>query len=221
MAIESEKVYFTSDLHFSHGNILKYSNRPFMNEYEQGVVDQYLSDKENEEYSKAYFGLRLSKDTINRHDEALITNWNAKVPKNGIVYNLGDFCFDARKAVSIIDRLNGQIFFIRGNHDKNIGQFQHKFGWVKDLYELKVSDKDARHGTQMIVLCHYAMRVWNKSHHGAYMLHGHSHGSLFDDPNLLSFDVGVDCHDYAPLSYEEVKKIMEEKKYKSVDHHGV
>jgi hypothetical protein len=26
------------------------------------------------------------------------------------------------------------------------------------------------------VLCHYAMRVWNRSHHGAWHLYGHSQG---------------------------------------------
>jgi hypothetical protein len=31
---------------------------------------------------------------------------------------------------------------------------------------------------QPIVLCHYAMRVWNRSHHGAWHLYGHSRGNL-------------------------------------------
>jgi len=220
MAIDQDLVYLTSDSHHGHNNIIKYSNRPFMNDYEQGIVDQYLSDPDNEEYESAYRLLRISPETVARHDEALIANWNAKVPQGASVYHLGDFCFDATKAAKIIDRLNGQIFFIRGNHDKNISQFQNKFGWVKDLYELKVSDPDAKHGTQGIVLCHYAMRVWNKSHHSNWMLHGHSHGSLEDLTNLLSFDVGVDCHNYTPLSYNDVKAIMKKKTWKPIDHHG-
>lgn len=64
------------------------------------------------------------------------------------------------------------------------------------------------------------MRVWNKSHYGAWMLYGHSHGSLIDDPNSLSFDVGVDCHNYKPFSFEEVKEIMSHKIWKAIDHHG-
>lgn len=27
-------------------------------------------------------------------------------------------------------------------------------------------------------MSHYAMRVWNQSHKGSWMLHGHSHGTL-------------------------------------------
>jgi calcineurin-like phosphoesterase family protein len=73
---------------------------------------------------------------------------------------------------------------------------------------------------QDITLCHYALRVFNKSHHGSWHLYGHSHGTLPDDPNSLSFDVGVDCHNYFPISLDQVKKIMSKKTWKPIDHHG-
>ncbi len=44
---------------------------------------------------------------------------------------------------------------------------------------------------QPIVLCHYAMRVSNRSHHGAWHLYGHSHGNLPEGPTSLSMDVGI------------------------------
>jgi calcineurin-like phosphoesterase family protein len=213
-----------------------------MNDHEQGVVDRYFAYKDTYAYTKyaikkekarkegadfpaepteiiAYNRLRISPESIKRHDETLIANWNAKVPQNGTVYHLGDFCFAPDRASKIIDRLNGHIFFIMGNHDKGISQFGHKFGWVKDLYTVKVKDDDSPRGIQDIVLLHYAMRVWNKSHHGAWMLYGHSHGSLEDDPHAKSFDCGVDCHNYTPISYREVKAIMKTKTWKPVDHH--
>ena len=61
------------------------------------------------------------------------------------------------------------------------------------------------------ILLHYAMKIWRSSFRGTWHLYGHSHGSLPDDPNSLSFDVGVDCHDYYPISYKEVKAIMAKK----------
>ena len=77
------------------------------------------------------------------------------------------------------------------------------FGWIQDYYELKVADADAPSGKQLIVLCHYAFRVWRNAHHGSWHLYGHSHGSL---PSAgRSMDVGVDCHDFSPISYEQVK----------------
>ena len=49
-----------------------------------------------------------------------------------------------------------------------------------------------------IVLCHYAMRVWNKAHNGSLMLYGHSHDSL--PGNSQSLDVGVDCWGMQPVA---------------------
>ncbi len=88
------------------------------------------------------------------------------------------------------------------------------------MLEIKVLDNDLSRGYQDIVMLHYSMRVWNKSHHGSWHLYGHSHGTLPDDPNSLSIDVGVDCHNYQPISYDEIKSIMSKKEFKPVDHHG-
>jgi hypothetical protein len=38
---------------------------------------------------------------------------------------------------------------------------------------------------------------------------------LPDDETSLSFDIGVDCHDFYPLSYQDVKNIMAKKKWTS------
>ena len=65
------------------------------------------------------------------------------------------------------------------------------------------------------MLFHYAMRVWNASHHGTWSLYGHTHGELEDLSDTLSLDVGVDCHDFTPLSYEEVKALMGKKTWQS------
>ena len=40
-----------------------------------------------------------------------------------------------------------------------------------------------------------------------------------DDAGALSLDVGVDCHDYFPISFKRVKELMKKKEYIPVDHH--
>ena len=45
--------------------------------------------------------------------------------------------------------------------------------------------------------------------------------SLPDDPNSLSMDVGVDCHNFFPVSFEEFDARMKKKTFKPIDHHGV
>lgn len=184
-----ENLWFTSDHHFGHANIIRFSNRPF-----------------------------ADADEMN---EMLIAKWNDVVVENDTVYHLGDlFWMPASEAKGIRERLHGRICLLRGNHDKTADSMKSAFEWIKDYYELKVDDEDAPDGKQRVVLCHYAFRVWNKSHHGSWHLYGHSHGSLPDDPNSLSFDVGVDCHDYAPVSYVRVKEIMATKHFVPIDHHG-
>ena len=159
-------------------------------------------------------------------NEALIERHNSVVTNKDIVYFIGDFAFTSNEddIVNIIQRLNGEKHFIAGNHDKTMfkERIMKQFNsFTKAPYkEIYVQDSDARGGKQSITLCHYAMRVWNKSHHGAFHLYGHSHGSLPDDPNSRSFDVGVDCWDFTPISYEQVKKVMAKKNWKPIDHHG-
>jgi calcineurin-like phosphoesterase family protein len=69
-----------------------------------------------------------------------------------------------------------------------------------------------------LVLCHYAMRTWNRSHYGAIQLYGHSHGNLPGDSQ--SCDVGVDCWGFRPVSLEEILNnlIYNEHRYEQ-DHH--
>jgi len=57
------------------------------------------------------------------------------------------------------------------------------------------------------------MRVWRGEYRGTWHLYGHSHGNLPDEEDRLAFDIGVDCHQFYPLSYEEVKGIMKTKKW--------
>ncbi len=146
---------------------------------------------------------------VGQMDEQLISNWNKVVGPNDSVYHLGDFSLGSISACrNILDRLNGKIFLIKGNHEKTAVACTNRFEWVKDYHEMYLPTGGKK---QMVVLCHYAMRVWNASHHGAWQLYGHSHGTLPDDPNLLSIDVGVDCHDYKPISVAQIQKIMEKK----------
>ncbi len=153
----------------------------------------------------------------NEMDEELIKNWNSVVKPQDIVYVVGDVIFakDVKDAENIFRRLNGSKILIAGNHDKKMlkdPRFVALFQSVHDLLEISINK-------QHIVLCHYAMKVWNKSHYGAWQLYGHSHGSLPDDPHSLSIDVGVDCHNYTPISFDQVAEIMSKKQYKPIDHH--
>ena len=157
---------------------------------------------------------------VDEMNSALLKNWNRVVTPKDSVYVIGDFALCRHEVANAFARgLNGTKFLVAGNHDfsnrKKYGAgapANGPFQWVKDLAEIDVNG-------QKIVMCHYALLTWNKSHRGSWMLHGHSHGSLPDDKHARRIDVGVDCNDFTPLSFEQVSALMSRKLWKPVDHH--
>ena len=149
--------------------------------------------------------------------DTMIRLWNVVVPRDGIVFHLGDVSFGkADETLGVIGQLNGNIHLIRGNHDKDMkGAVKSMFLSINDYLEIKVAEAGGT--TQGISLMHYAMRVWNKSHYGTWQLHGHSHGSM--QPIGKQLDVGVDCCDYKPISYYDIKKYMQTVMIVNNDHH--
>jgi len=189
-------IWFSSDWHFCHDNILKYCSN-----------------------TRGHYS------NIEEMNEDIIKNINAKVSKGDILYFLGDFgfCKNIDDAVKIIERINCDIFFIKGNHDrkvliKKIKALPNIVG-VEDLHSIKIDDPDAIHGKQMIVMCHYPLEVWDRSHYGALMIHGHSHGTLPVNLERMRLDVGIDCNNMQIFSYEDIKLHMFNRSYVPVDHH--
>jgi len=147
---------------------------------------------------------------VHEMNTKLVQNWNSLVQPEDHVFHLGDFCFGKLDDwQNIREQLNGNIHLVRGNHDKfQTGQIDHLFSSINDYLKIQVKDENGNQGWQHIILMHYAFRVWDQSHYGSWHLYGHSHGKLLDNPASLSFDVGVDCHNLFPISYQQVKEIM-------------
>jgi calcineurin-like phosphoesterase family protein len=132
-------------------------------------------------------------------DEALIKNWNKRVAKGDVVYHLGDFGFG--RCLDVLDRLNGIIILIEGSHDSHImRECEGRFFQINKMRTITILKQE-------ITLCHYAMRRWPKSHYGSWHLYGHSHGKL--PPYGKSFDVGVDCNGFSPISFFEIQTKMD------------
>lgn len=152
--------------------------------------------------------------TLAEMDSTIIDNINKLVMPEDTLYHLGDFCWQNSKLGHYRSRIKcKRIILIKGNHEaKGYDKLRKTFSEVHDLRKIKVEGQE-------IVLCHYAMRVWNKSHHGVWHLYGHSHGSLGYDPYSLSLDVGIDCHELRPYSFEQIKAEMKLKTWRPLDHH--
>lgn len=154
---------FTSDLHFEHRNIVKFTNR--------GV-----------------------ETTPEQHTDWLIRVWNSQVKEGDLVYHIGDFSFarNLSDTANIINLLNGQKIFIRGNHDSSWWDQRKIQLWCPSV--VKMADYlEVKVGGTSTVLFHFPIASWHKQSHGSWHLHGHSHGMLkeeFSQGKML--DVGLD-----------------------------
>lgn len=150
-------------------------------------------------------------------DETIIHNWNKVVGPNDTVYHLGDVGWWNNKYQYLLkqqlERLNGEICLIRGNHDKKLfdgpigDQIRNRFKWVKDYEMIQIEDEEMEQ-PQKIVLFHYPIDdQWDCSFHGSFHLHGHTHKPA-PHPHIRKVDVSVDSHNFKPISYDEIKLLI-------------
>ena len=182
-------IWFTSDHHFFHDNICKLCNRPF--------------------------------PSVEVMNETMIERWNSRIKNNDTVYHLGDLFMlknktrenDRLQVESILLRLNGKITLIRGNHDKWLESYP--VGTADGSYGADVSNNthlylEIKHYKQKICLFHYQILDWNGRYKGTWHLYGHSHNtSSITRPNSLN--VCVENTDYYPLSFEEIKSLINQR----------
>ena len=146
-------------------------------------------------------------NSIEEHDEALVKNWNETVKENDIVVHLGDICLNNNdKGITYINRLNGEIIWIRGNHDTD-----NRINFVlKNCKNVRTLNDNS-----YVELLKYHKLFFYCSHYPTYTgnvddkyfsqhvinLHGHTHSvmSWFDPTNPFMYNVGVDAHLLKPV----------------------
>lgn len=188
---DGSKIWFTSDTHFSHDNIIKFCGRPYA--------------------------------SVQEMDEDLIRRWNERIREDDIVFHLGDFAWGGSAIwTSLLNRLNGHKHLIIGNHDmKNLrSNYAQYFDEITFQKQIRVEDRT-------IYLNHYPFLCYGGTYRQKdqliWQLFGHVHSNKSDksrrhegkdDERLkmlfpTQYDVGVDNNGYAPVSFYEVRDIIE------------
>jgi calcineurin-like phosphoesterase family protein len=205
----TSKVWFVSDLHAGHEK------------------DFILNPR----------GYKTAKEAY----EDIFNQWNAVVAPEDIVFNLGDLVVGAgtnseQVANEMIHGLNGNWFFIFGNHNAGIKQIYRKelkeqFNldsdyrelfplWTKDEKITFIGDyAEIIVDGQFIILGHYPIESWNEMGKKSIHIHGHCHRNLPINKNLRRIDVGWD-YKKRPVSFDEIKIEMDKVEFKPIDHHG-
>lgn len=179
-------IFFSSDFHLGHANIIRFDKRPYAN--------------------------------VRDMDDDIIKTCMRQLKPGDSFYYLGDWSLTDQKQaegyMATLKSSGANLLFIKGNHDKKETiKLYEKYGqYLGEQRKIKV-------GEQEIVLNHYCMLVWDKSHHGAWHLYGHSHHSLPVWMDSKKLDVGWNGY-YKLLNFEEIRIMMDEKTFRSVDHHG-
>lgn len=196
---DGDKIFFTSDTHFNHNNIISFAQRPFHN--------------------------------VEEMDDMLIKNWNDKVPTDGLVFHLGDFCFGRGNCKRYLNRLNGRVILVIGNHD-----FNNMSAGDLDLFAYHSQQMFISIEKRKIFLNHFPFLcytgVYRQPEDMIWQLFGHVHshtssdinsgigGNGKDIPRLnmlfpCQYDVGVDNNGFAPISWNELKEKIESNIYKN------
>lgn len=141
------KIFFTSDLHFGHKNVIHFDKRPF---FTLDEMDKILIENWSNKVKPGDLVYVLG-DMFWRSDNDYVQN--------------------------ILKQLNGQIILIKGNHDKWLHNATNKklISGVKDFDDIQVSLGDGT--TKRCILSHYFMPFYKNHYYGAVHLHGHTHNS--------------------------------------------
>jgi calcineurin-like phosphoesterase family protein len=168
----------------------------------------------------------------------IINKVNEIVRPNDIIFNLGDFCLNTTEEEfeSFLSALNCQnIYYITGNHNSRIKD-AYKKALQSELGRADINAYPVRYKNivfcgdymevvidgQLIIMCHYPMDVFNEMRHSAIMVCGHSHYTYektrSDYQGSKRLDLSWDGH-MKPLSFQEVRNIMNKKNIPELDHH--
>ena len=171
-------VFLVSDTHFGHAGVCRFTGK-------DGVTK-----------------LRPW-DTPEEMDEEMVKRWNERVRPNDKVYHLGDVVIN-RKALKIMNRLNGDKVLIRGNHDI----------FRDDEYRQYFRELRAYHVMRGMILSHIPLHTDSIQRFGTN-IHGHTHdrrvmknvfGKLSQEIDIRYHCVCVEQTDYTPILFEDVIK---------------
>ncbi len=155
------------------------------------IADLHFSDSNIIRYENRPF------HSAKQMNDVLIQNWNSVVRKDDIVYVLGDFGAEQQEQ-TILARLNGKKYLIKGNHDNNTNHYYRKAGFT-EVYDMPVIYET----------------FWILSHEPLYInvhmpyanIFGHVHNSpLYKDYSPYHFCVSAERIDYTPISLNDIRK---------------
>ncbi len=137
-------------------------------------------------------------DSVEEMNQTLIQNWNNTVSEDETILFLGDLAM-ARKdrQKELYNKLNGNIIFIKGNHDDLT--MQSGIGLIYDGIEFNIKG----------IPFYATHKPLNTANSYRWILHGHTHNddlqnNPFYNPAYNSINVSAELINYKPISITEI-----------------
>jgi calcineurin-like phosphoesterase family protein len=132
-------------------------------------------------------------------NRTIVDNWNKTIRPEDVVYFLGDLVYgkSSRHPNYWLNKLNGNIEFIEGNHDKRV-----KRAMYPSAYNVVL-----KYGTWEFLLTHdptIKPPEWD-----GWVIHGHKHNNDIENYPLINrktktINVAAEILDYKPMSFREL-----------------
>jgi calcineurin-like phosphoesterase family protein len=187
-------VWFTSDWHFGHQNILEYTDRPYrsIDEHDEALIENY--NNRVQQGDVCYF--------------------------LGDMF----FSCSTEKARDYLSRMCGTKILIKGNHDKNKDLWYYSIGFdvVLESAKIRLGQKIVHLSHYPFRAPWYKRLYWhikspkyrnyksrkyrNVPNDGNYLLHGHTHTNK--KINGRAVHVGLDAWDCKPVSATEILELI-------------
>jgi calcineurin-like phosphoesterase family protein len=159
-------------------------------------------------------------NTIQEHDEAVITRWNETVQEDDDVYALGDLMLnDNERGLECLRRLNGRIHLVRGNHDTDARwKLYSELENVVEMENVIIFKYRKYH----FYLSHFPSLTANLEkeslHQCTLNLFGHTHDKrhFFEDRPYM-YNVSLDAHNCVPVLLDDIIEEMKAKVQECVD----
>lgn len=193
---ENQKIFFTSDLHIGHRNVIRFCHRPFedIKEMSEKLIENWNS----------------------------VVGENDIVFDLGDMFWF-DGRHDVKR---FVEKLNGFIYKVPGNHDMDCKTLfslcnTDKVEVLDDINTVWITgyNPETSKKTQEVVVCHYPLATFPHWEH-AIQVFGHIHSgplseNMVDIPgkdlllNKNQYDVGVDNNDFTPVEFREILKKLD------------
>lgn len=141
-------------------------------------------------------------DNVEEMNETMIKNWNEVVEDGDMVLHVGDFMLTyTERQKEIMCKLKGDIYLIRGNHDRQSKtKLVERLGF-KDVFDEVIIQGKVGQEVKEAVLTHRPLSEEEIEERGFdYNIHGHKHNlpKISDKHKCVS----VEKIDYKPLELE-------------------